>query len=918
MSLNKFSGVYIPSVDAKDLYMSSGGYTLRRTNGELNTRKFINTLDYSLDLLKLEEVYYKVYRNSRFAYEINNHRYTSRVINVTFKYSCKAFNRCGGKTYIKFGHNPKSVIFDDCACVKDGVLIGVKTGETVKSPLPEEILAPYFEAVDGKYRVRMLFRTEMSVGDLRKSLYNDGFTCDGIEYVRWKRSSGSSRVGKCLFIDKNLYQRIHKWETCGLKVRQNQDIDLAAFESYISLTSSSSVDTLEINKENILVIDDYSSRFTDDVIVTDIDSGRLRTYESCVNVENNIWDGQSLMDESLFEHYGKYGMLLLRNRFFKSACFKTRIQKWFKDNGVTDISQLKGFTLAKHIEDIKLITTPSSIKFLKFGTVQQWLGNLESTFGVVKHDKPTHYFGGRMVQIHYQLLNTLQLSCDDVKRLIKPSVDYLDLIKTDPAVLRYHIKYPDEAACSEAGCGSADEIVYKLLGINDRFYDTRICRNFIRKTVKSYRDRLRHGHILVNGNYSVLFGNPLEMLKSAIGKFNGESSIAPETICSTRFLDGEDVLGSRSPHVTMGNILLSKNKYYKDIFTYFGLSREIVCINSIGENTLERLSGADFDSDTMLLTNNKILIDAARKNYRFFKVPTSKVEAKKIKRKYNAEQLADLDIKTSVNLIGEIINFSQDLNSTFWDNISKGESFEENRELYLDICQLDVMSCIEIDSAKKEFDISNKAELKALKEKYHATDENSNLVIKPKFFEMLGKTKGYNTNTKHYKKYNTSMDYLQTAIRKHRLPPFAGDDIPFSEIVNKDGYSRAYVKMNQIDAILSLVRGYRDYCSGIWEKEHLSGTEKFLLCQREKEELIAAVSGMKLSYDTMIKLLQTIDYPENKDIAAFVFSILFSAPHKDFYSLIENSRETQEILEERGGENLKIFDFTFKKVQKVC
>ena len=59
--------------------------------------------------------------------------------------------------------------------------------------------------------------------------------------------------------------------------------------------------------------------------------------------------------------------------------------------------------MAQRIEDIKLITTRSSIKFVKFGRLEDWLNTLESTFGVVKHEKPTHFFDGRMVQTHYQL-----------------------------------------------------------------------------------------------------------------------------------------------------------------------------------------------------------------------------------------------------------------------------------------------------------------------------------------------------------------------------------------------------------------------------------------------------------------------------------------------------------------------------------
>ena len=159
-------------------------------------------------------------------------------------------------------------------------------------------------------------------------------------------------------------------------------------------------------------------------------------------------------------------------------------------------------------------------------------------------------------------------------------------------------------------------------------------------------------------------------------------------------------------------------KENKLIDCYFNLTEEIVCINSIGENVLQRLSGADFDSDTVLLTDNEILIRAARRNYNVFKTPTSFVTAQKVKRYYTPEEQADLDIKTSVNKIGEIINLSQELNSLLWDKMYHGSSYNDIKELYYDICQLDVMSGIEIDKAKKEFDVNNSKELDKMREKY--------------------------------------------------------------------------------------------------------------------------------------------------------------------------------------------------------
>ena len=103
-------------------------------------------------------------------------------------------------------------------------------------------------------------------------------------------------------------------------------------------------------------------------------------------------------------------MLLLRNKFFKSCAFKTRLQKWFKDKNITlDDLKSKGFiTLATNIDEIVMVTTPSSMKFLKFmdgglceSNVSKWAEQVTEEFGVVKYDKRTKFFGGKMVQTSY-------------------------------------------------------------------------------------------------------------------------------------------------------------------------------------------------------------------------------------------------------------------------------------------------------------------------------------------------------------------------------------------------------------------------------------------------------------------------------------------------------------------------------------
>ena len=944
------NSVYILGVEAKDLYAAKRLYSPIVKDGVVqgyvnqNLKRWKNTLDYSLDLIKLREVAFRVYHNkSSFFYDDElKKEFTQRVINVNFDLTYKEWNR-HGEIYVLDGYSLEDIKavgkFGDRTFYKDGRCIGIRVGKITDEENTDEIVwvdvPRYFEynSENREIKLTKTIPTLMSRSEIRYDLYENGFICNGIKYVRYKRSSGSSRVGKCLFIDEKLYDAMHKWELCGLKIKEGDKIDLAAFEAYISLPSSSCIDTLEIQPENILVIDDYESEFEDDVVAVYGDGEDFVAKEERVKIKNSIWDGQSLLDISMYnEHYSDRTMLLLRNRFFKSACFKAKIQDWFRDNGITEVSQLNGYTRATCIEDIKLITTPSSIKYLKFGTLDQWLDNLYTTFGIVKYEKPTKYLDGRMVQCHYQLLNTLQLSKEDIKNLLQPNFDYLNLIRKDPAVMRYHLKYPYALAESDEPCLTRDEIIMKVMGMNSKFVDTKLYHEFRRKLTESMLKKYRMGHIWIRGNYETLIGNGIEMLQSSIGQFNGESVIGIGNVHTKRFDYGMRLLGTRSPHINSGDVLLVNNVDNELYEKYFVSSKEVVHINSIGENILQRLQGADFDSDGILLTDNQILINAAEKNYKRFRVPTSFIQAKKIQWTYNAESKAKLDINTSVNLIGQIVNLSQYLNSVMWENIYHDiengididTAFNNQSELYDNICILSAASGSEIDKAKKMFDVNTSKLLDILKDKYgiYTEIDGKRKFTKPLFFKNITTGNGYSINpNQYYRMFETSMDYLQKAIDKFRADKIELKNLPFCEIikpmdinwrkVNSRLYQKVYDIIDHVKEMRSSIQNiYMDY-------KNKTKEEKTVLTKEVNEirsKCIEYISSKKYNEIELYMLLREIDKERNADYARTIFDTLFATGNKDLYDLVRMESDYIYKVSQKPNENIiNLFEYAYFK-----
>lgn len=695
-------GYRIISIEAADIYRQeqengvSTGYKLPKLISDAYFRLFKIYLDYSLDLIELEKAYKRICRKKFSFQDKRGNEYTLAVINVKFNYTYKPEN-----------------------------------GKPIK------------------------------IKDLRAHFYENGFYLDSVHYVRYKRSAGSSREGKCLFIDDRLYKAMDKWSSCGLKAQT----DLASWESYKALSLSSIKGTVDIPLDGILFVPDYKSVFTEEVISVELKDGKLVAEQKQTQITNDIWDGESLLDESVFtDNYADKHMLLLRNKFFKSCAFRTKLQKWIKDKKITleDLKNRGFVTLASDISQIVMVTTPNSLKYLKFvgglteKNIRKWIESADNTFGVVKWDKGTRFFHGDMVQSSYQLLNTLGIDKAQAEELLKPSFGYISLIRNDVEFMRYHFTdaYAREKDGEEKkvpdGLAERAEVIFRLLMSYTTFDSTALYANFRDNVVSGLKGNLRRGHILLNGTNATLFGNGPELLKYIAGE-EVTSELKKGQIYSKRFVNGTKLLCARSPHITMGNLYCVENNLDGGIWNYFDLGNNIVCVNAIGENVQQRLNGCDYDSDTMLVTDDKLLVETAEKYKDFFKVPVCEIETAG----KTDQTLAELDHDTSENKIGEIVNLSQKLNSIIWNEIHHGAPKEKILEIYNDVCKLAVLSGLEIDKAKRSYDNVNVGkELSALRKKYNRPA--------PMFFKEIDERDKEN----EYEFYDTAMDYIYQAVKK--------------------------------------------------------------------------------------------------------------------------------------------------------
>ena len=928
--------VQIVSVEGKDVLTKNYKITDKTLR--------IGSLDYSMETDKLRTLGKNVIKfdNKKERY------YTYSIINVTFKYACKEETK-------------KNILNKYINIMKEIELSNMKYEISLEqNELKKKAIEKYYnnKILTNINNIKYINRN-ITKQEIRNKLYKNGFNINingkNRHFVRYKRTSGSARVGKCLFIDDRYYKKMLDWSFAGIKHKPTTDIDVAGIEAYISLPTSSSIGRFKLKPENILLIDDEKSTFTDTVMATklinevkdeegNIIDGDLHTDIETTEITNKIFDGESLLDESIFleNGYEDKAILQLRNIFFKGIGVRTKIQQFFKDNNITDVSQLKGDTIATDISQIKLITTPSSVKYLKFGAFEEWLDKIEEEWAVCKYEKPQHHIQG-MVQTHYQLLNTLGMNKESMKEFLKDTIDYINLLKTDISVFKHHLKINDNIESEEdieykeqldRPINNTNDLVLSMLQINDDFQYTKMCKKFRDNSIQSYIKNARHGHIFVNGNYSVLISCPYEYLLSSIGKYEQEYSLLKPFECvSSKFEEGEEILGVRSPEPTMSNVTVFKNTRNKILDTYFYTkSKEVIFISPVGNNIMELLSSCDFDGDSLLITNNYILVEHAKKlletvningkEIKRFLVSTDFTPKSSIKRKYCCEDLSDTDIKCSSNKIGEIINLAQMLNSLYWDRKSKGESEENLLELYKDISNLNILSCIEIDRAKKISPVGAKKELDKIRKKHNlgkgiiTRDKKEKKVgIRPKFFKYLDGGKDYK-----FEWFNTGMDYLQKVLDENIIKLGNQKEIHLKDmLVNINVLKNEKRSVDYMKEIFVNMKNKQNY---IWNYDMESNIKREYN-NNIYNETLSKISKLKLTEGIVYEIFTRISnsytnnrFKEWKSMGLKILKILYEVDSNLLYNVIKFDNKNFDVLLKDEIGIIKIYNELYTKIQK--
>ena len=451
--------------------------------------------------------------------------------------------------------------------------------------------------------------------ELREQFYKNGITItyangEAMSYRMLYRNPSKAKVGQVMFINEKLYERAYDWLTMGLgKQKPNKIVELSA---YAPLTTSTIESTFRLSFDDLLIVSEGQSKTKVNAKVVYANHGNAAVKDEMVEVTNNVWDGMALIEPSILPK-NINGMALLRNHFFKACAFKARIQLFIKDwcesKGV-DYDSLKlqdcfgNWHLAKNI---KMITTDSSVKWMKFrqymgdNPYEYWKERCEgfpneekrsfSEFGIVKTDHPSKLED--VQQMSYQMVNTLPCTEDDINLLAKNSMDYVEALKKNERVFTKFLR-------KNANIVNHYDMMADLYEWNHDFADSAWYRREKAVIIKSYVDKLKTGKITVPGDNLTVCGNPYGLLLHAVGDdWTKDPTFENEENCiqcyAPMFRDREYLCAIRNPHNSPNNLAYLHNHKNPEMQRYFEFSKNIVAVNCIKTDIQDRMNGADFD-----------------------------------------------------------------------------------------------------------------------------------------------------------------------------------------------------------------------------------------------------------------------------------------------------------------------------------
>ena len=513
-----------------------------------------------------------------------------------------------------------------------------------------------------------------------------------VTYVRLLGTAGSIKKSTIMFINENrhdeIMRRINNGRYLGPKegesVKTHNGIELgykfipAKLSAYFALQCSASI---SVPWPRIIVVNDAEVKFKDVVrIVTDSGNEENPIWPTVsepqeVEIEADVSDGMGFISPKMSAkwakelHEGEEPLSGYNTRcaFVKGMVFTVPFVQFAEEVAHTYIIT-DAWGDKRDIRDADVILTTSMLKLWdSYDGFEDYYENCmknEYDFCIAKSSPR------ELRNVHttnYQYLQDFTFTDDQIDDLVTPTVTKIkECLGLDWKKL---ILYMCGTGLDEKNVLSMDPMCKSIMAnpelVKDPYVRSKVSR-MIQKRINS----AKIGVLDVAGDYAILGNDPYSLLQHIFGmKITGLMKAGE---CYHKYWTDknvDEIVLFRAPMTSHENVQKLKVVASDEMKKWYGYIKTCCLINS-WDTTAMRLNGADYDSDTVFSTNNKVLLNTFE-----YKDTLMCIQSKMPKKVPTDEDFIESDINGFGDSIGSVTNRGTNM-------ISLREKFDKDSEEY--------------------------------------------------------------------------------------------------------------------------------------------------------------------------------------------------------------------------------------------
>lgn len=548
-------------------------------------------------------------------------------------------------------------------------------------------------------------------------LIEDGFYINDFHYVLSERSASMTRQGILSFVDAEIEPELSERVSLGLNIKKTV---LSKYVAYRGLTLSS-CHCMEDWFPKMIVVPDYIQTIRnqkikhlyDDEIEFENEEGEIIHWkqknikEDTMDLDINSFDGSGICHPEVMQEL-KFllglddnetpSVVMLRLPFIKGLMFSMDYTSFYKENNVEYITDIWGEKYS--VDEKMIIITESMYKGFKYfrntNTIKDWenywnlFHKYNYCYGIAKWNY-THETEPLYTRANYQILQDLDLPYEDFVMLAKDSIDWVERVMNGDNLYLY--KFLGITKKSVKSALLENEAPYnKAILLNKDMAEEESIKKYIASHFRKYIDEMKCGKLYVKGSFKFLAPD-LIMMMEFIGGLEPKGCLESNEFFSNNIygnLIGEYLIErnphlSRSEHVVLTGVENDRIKKYCSHF-------ENICMINSKSLVPQRLNGADFDGDLVLVIDNKIMMKGVHRDIPFVIDTEDKITA--LEEEFTRKELTKLIMRTLNSLIGETSNCA----TCYYNKSPSSKEVEEKYLKYIDI--LSVINGKAIDFAK--------------------------------------------------------------------------------------------------------------------------------------------------------------------------------------------------------------------------